>query len=59
MVLADFLFQFPGTLFLIIILYGLGAIPFSYLISFLAKSQAGGFTICIMINILSGNIFII
>ena len=43
-----------GTLVLIIILYGMSTIPFSYIVSFLAKTPASGFTMSIIVNILAG-----
>lgn len=43
-----------GTMVFIMIMYGLSAIPFAYIISFLAKSPASGFTLFIVISILSG-----
>ena len=47
-------FLFTGILLFIILMFGLSAIPFTYLLSFMAKTQANGFTISIMINILAG-----
>ena len=47
-------FMFTGSFLLLSILYGLSAMPFAYLISFLVKTQASGFTISIVIDILSG-----
>ena len=47
--------SFTGSFLLLSILYGLSAMPFAYLISFLVKTQASGFTISIIIDILSGN----
>ena len=43
-----------GILLFIILMFGLSAIPFTYLLSFMAKTQAKCFTISIMINILAG-----
>ena len=43
-----------GTLVLIMIMFGFCAIPFSYIVSFLANSPASGFTILQIVNILAG-----
>ena len=43
-----------GTVILVLIMYGLSGIPFSYVISFWAKTPASGFTIVIVLNILAG-----
>jgi hypothetical protein len=43
-----------GTLVLIVIMYGISTIPFSYIVSFLAKTPASGFTMSIIVNILAG-----
>ena len=43
-----------GTLILIMIMYGLSSIPFSYVVSFLAKTPAAGFTMIIIVNVLAG-----
>lgn len=43
-----------GSLLLLFVLHGLGAITFSYVLSFLAKSPATGFTVSIVLNILAG-----
>ena len=43
-----------GALALIIILFGLFGIPFSYAFSFLANNAASGFAFLIIINILAG-----
>ena len=43
-----------GTLLLVMIMYGLSTIPFAYVVSFVAKSPASGFTMIIITNILAG-----
>ena len=43
-----------GTLVLVMIMFGFSAIPFSYIVSFLANSPASGFTILQIVNILAG-----
>ena len=45
------------TLGLVLLVYGISAIPFSYLISFMFKTPASGFTMIIVLNILAGNAF--
>ena len=43
-----------GALALVLLVYALAALPFSYLISFMFKTPASGFTMIIVLNILAG-----
>ena len=43
-----------GTLLLIFLLFGLSAIPFTYLASLTANTQAKGFTISLLVNLVAG-----
>ena len=43
-----------GALALVLLVYALSALPFSYLISFMFKTPASGFTMIIVLNILAG-----
>ena len=45
------------TLALVLLVYGISAIPFSYLISFMFKTPASGFTMIIVLNILAGKYY--
>ena len=45
-----------GALALVLLVYALAALPFSYLISFMFKTPASGFTMIIVLNILAGNL---
>jgi hypothetical protein len=45
---------FVGTYFLILMMYGLSAIPFVYLFSHLRNTTAGAFALLIILNTLVG-----
>ena len=48
-----------GALALVLLVYALAALPFSYLISFMFKTPASGFTMIIVLNILAGTYVIL
>lgn len=43
-----------GTYFLLLIMYGVSAIPFAYLFSYFRNTTAGGFALLVMLNMLVG-----
>lgn len=48
--------SFAGALALILSMFGIASLPFSYIISLVAKSAASGFSLLIVINILGGRV---
>lgn len=48
------IYVISGVLFFLLMMYGWGSIPLSYVFSFLFKTAASGFAILTLINIVAG-----